>query len=95
MSLALLVRFIPAWKNETLLFFVSGVALIPLAAWLGQATECLSAHAGPGVGLTIPTIFTPPLSVSPMIGLPPRPKAFLWRLLLSFLSLTFFGLFSL
>jgi Ca2+:H+ antiporter len=48
--LAFFVRFIPAWKNETLLFFISGVALIPLAAWLGRATECLSARAGPGIG---------------------------------------------
>jgi hypothetical protein len=48
--LAFFVRFIPAWKNETLLFFISGVALIPLAAWLGRATEHLSARAGPGVG---------------------------------------------
>jgi hypothetical protein len=47
---AFLVGFIPPWKNETLLFFVSGVALIPLASWLGRATECLSARAGPGVG---------------------------------------------
>jgi Ca2+:H+ antiporter len=48
--LAFFVRFVPAWKNETLLFFISGVALIPLAAWLGQATEHLSARAGPGIG---------------------------------------------
>ena len=48
--LAFLIRFIPAWKNETLLFFISGVALIPLAAWLGRATEHLSARAGPGAG---------------------------------------------
>jgi Ca2+:H+ antiporter len=48
--LAFFVHFIPAWKNETLLFFISGVALIPLAASLGRATEHLSARAGPGVG---------------------------------------------
>ena len=48
--LAFFVHYIPAWKNETLLFFISGVALIPLAAWLGRATEHLSAHAGPGAG---------------------------------------------
>jgi Ca2+:H+ antiporter len=44
------IHFLPAWKNETLLFFISGVALIPLAAWLGRATEHLSERAGPGVG---------------------------------------------
>jgi Ca2+:H+ antiporter len=48
--LAFFVHFVPAWKNETLLFFLSGVALIPLAAWLGRATEHLSARAGPGIG---------------------------------------------
>jgi Ca2+:H+ antiporter len=48
--LAFFVNFLPAWKNETLLFFVSGVALIPLASWLGRATEHLSARAGPGIG---------------------------------------------
>jgi Ca2+:H+ antiporter len=48
--LAFFVHFIPAWQNETLLFFISGVALIPLAAWLGRATEHLSARAGPGAG---------------------------------------------
>ena len=47
---AFLVQFIPAWKNETLLFFIAGLALIPLAAWLGRATEQLSARAGPGIG---------------------------------------------
>ncbi len=45
-----LVQFVPAWKNETLLFFMAGLALIPLAAWLGRATEHLSARAGPGIG---------------------------------------------
>ena len=48
--LAFFVHFLPGWKNETLLFFISGTALIPLAAWLGRATEHLSARAGPGIG---------------------------------------------
>jgi Ca2+:H+ antiporter len=48
--LAFFLHFFPAWQNETLLFFVSGVALIPLAAWLGRATEHLCARAGPGIG---------------------------------------------
>jgi Ca2+:H+ antiporter len=48
--LSFFIHFVPAWKNETLLFFLSGVALIPLAAWLGRATEHLSARAGPGIG---------------------------------------------
>ena len=47
---AFFVHFLPAWRNETLLFFISGIALIPLAAWLGRATEHLSERAGPGIG---------------------------------------------
>ncbi len=45
---AFVVRLVPAWKNETLLFFIAGIAIIPLAAWLGRATEHLSDRAGPG-----------------------------------------------
>jgi Ca2+:H+ antiporter len=48
--LAFLVHFVPGWKNDTFLFFISGTALIPLAAWLGRATENLSARTGPGIG---------------------------------------------
>jgi Ca2+:H+ antiporter len=44
------LRLVPAWKNETLLFFVAGFAIIPLAAWIGRATEHLSERAGPGIG---------------------------------------------
>jgi Ca2+:H+ antiporter len=44
------IEFVPAWKNETLLFFIAGIALVPLAAWLGRATEHLSVRTGPGIG---------------------------------------------
>jgi len=47
---ALAIRFVPAWKNDTLLFFVAGLAVVPLAGWMGRATEHLGARAGPGVG---------------------------------------------
>jgi Ca2+:H+ antiporter len=47
---AFAIRYVPAWKNETLLFIITGIAIIPLAGWMGQATEHLSARAGPGVG---------------------------------------------
>jgi Ca2+:H+ antiporter len=47
---AFFIEFVPAWKNETLLFFIAGIALVPLAAWLGRATEHLSVRAGPGIG---------------------------------------------
>jgi len=54
---AFLVHFIPAWKNQTLLFFIAGMALIPLAAWLVRATEHLSERAGSGVGGLINATF--------------------------------------
>jgi Ca2+:H+ antiporter len=47
---AFAIRYVPAWKNETLLFIITGIAIIPLAGWMGQATEHLSARAGHGVG---------------------------------------------
>jgi len=48
--LAFAIRYVPAWKNETLLFIITGLAIIPLAGWMGRATEHLSARAGYGVG---------------------------------------------
>lgn len=47
---ALAIRYVPAWRNDTLLFFVAGAAVIPLAGWMGRATEHLGARSGPGVG---------------------------------------------
>ena len=47
---AFAIRYVPAWKNETLLFIVAGIAIIPLAGWMGRATEHLGARAGHGVG---------------------------------------------
>ncbi len=47
---AFVIYLVPAWKNETLLFFIAGIAIIPLAAWLGRATEHLSDRAGQGIG---------------------------------------------
>jgi Ca2+:H+ antiporter len=47
---AVALRFVPAWQNETLLFFVAGLAVIPLAGWMGRATEHLAARSGPGIG---------------------------------------------
>ena len=48
--LAFAVRYVPAWQNETLLFIITGIAIIPLAGWMGRATEHLGARAGQGVG---------------------------------------------
>lgn len=44
------IRFVPAWKNDSLLFVAAGIGIIPLAGWLGRATEQLSARAGAGIG---------------------------------------------
>lgn len=48
--LAFAIRYVSAWKNETLLFIIAGLAIIPLAGWMGRATEHLGARAGDGVG---------------------------------------------
>ena len=47
---ALAIRYVPAWRNDTVLFFMAGIAVIPLAGWMGRATEHLGARAGPGIG---------------------------------------------
>jgi Ca2+:H+ antiporter len=47
---AFAIRYVPAWKNEALLFIISGIAIIPLAGWMGRATEYLGARAGHGIG---------------------------------------------
>lgn len=47
---AFAIRFVPAWNNETLLFIVTAIAIIPLAGWMGRATGQLSARAGQGIG---------------------------------------------
>src|SRR5512142_2780195 len=47
---ALAIRYVPAWKNEAMLFIISGIAIIPLAGWMGRATEHLGARAGHGIG---------------------------------------------
>lgn len=47
---AILLRFVPALENPTALFIVSCVAIIPLAGWMGRATEHLAEHLGQGIG---------------------------------------------
>lgn len=47
---AFAVRYVPGWRHATLLFVISGLAIIPLANWLGRATEQLGARAGQGIG---------------------------------------------
>lgn len=47
---ALALRYVPAWRNETALFFVAAIAIVPLAGWMGRATEQLASRSGAGVG---------------------------------------------
>jgi Ca2+:H+ antiporter len=48
--IAIGLRFIPALNNPTALFIVSCLAIIPLAGWMGKATEHLAEHLGQGIG---------------------------------------------
>src|SRR5918993_1373613 len=48
--IAVALRFVPALDNPTALFVVSCIAIIPLAGWMGRATEHLAEHLGQGVG---------------------------------------------
>src|SRR5215207_2895710 len=47
---AVVLRFVPSLENPTALFVVSCLAIIPLAGWMGRATEHLAEHLGQGVG---------------------------------------------
>ena len=48
--IAIALRFVPSLSNPTALFIVSCLAIIPLAGWMGRATEHLAEHLGEGVG---------------------------------------------
>jgi Ca2+:H+ antiporter len=47
---ALALRFVPALHNPTALFICSAIAIIPVAGWIGHATEALAARVGEGAG---------------------------------------------
>src|SRR4249919_1795541 len=47
---ALVLRFVPAFANPTALFICSAIAIIPVAGWIGRATEALAARVGEGLG---------------------------------------------
>ena len=47
---ALGLRYVSGWENQTALFIFSALALIPVAGWMGHATEQLAHHMGEGVG---------------------------------------------
>src|SRR6266480_3861607 len=44
------LHYVPAWHNDVLLFFVTALAVVPLAGWMGRATEQLAARSGAGLG---------------------------------------------
>ena len=48
--IAIALRYVPAWRNETLLFIVAAIAIVPLAGWMGRATEQLANRSGSGIG---------------------------------------------
>jgi Ca2+:H+ antiporter len=47
---ALVFRFWPGLSNPTALFICSAIAIIPVAGWIGRATEALAARVGEGLG---------------------------------------------
>lgn len=47
---AIALRFVPSLGSSTALFIVSCLAIIPLAGWMGRATEHLAERLGQGVG---------------------------------------------
>jgi len=47
---AFVLRFWPGLSNPTALFICSAIAIIPVAGWIGRATEALAARVGEGVG---------------------------------------------
>ena len=48
--IAFVLRFVPGLENPTALFICSCLAIIPLAGWMGRATEHLAEYLGQGVG---------------------------------------------
>src|SRR2546423_4226178 len=47
---AIALRYWPAISNPTALFICSAIAIVPVAGWIGRATEELAARVGEGVG---------------------------------------------
>src|SRR3954470_9418776 len=47
---AFAIRFVPGWRNDTAIFIVAGLAVVPLAGWMGRATEQLAERTGPALG---------------------------------------------
>ena len=47
---AFVLRFWPGVSTPTALFICSAIAIIPVAGWIGRATEALAARVGEGLG---------------------------------------------
>jgi Ca2+:H+ antiporter len=47
---AVALRYWPAISNPTALFICSAIAIVPVAGWIGRATEELAARVGEGLG---------------------------------------------
>jgi Ca2+:H+ antiporter len=48
--IAIVLRFWPGAEKPTALFICSAIGIIPLAGWMGRATEALAARMGEGAG---------------------------------------------
>jgi Ca2+:H+ antiporter len=48
--IAIILRFWPGGTNPTALFVCSAIGIIPVAGWIGRATEALAARVGEGLG---------------------------------------------
>ena len=48
--IAIALRFWPGLGGPTAIFVCSAIAIIPVAGWIGRATEALSARVGEGLG---------------------------------------------
>ncbi len=48
--IAIALRFWPGGANQTALFICAAIGIVPVAGWIGHATEELARHVGSGVG---------------------------------------------
>jgi Ca2+:H+ antiporter len=47
---AILVRYVPALHNDVALFIIAGLGIVPLAHWIGKATDQIATRLGQGIG---------------------------------------------
>ncbi|MEP6956490.1 MAG: cation transporter, partial [Chthoniobacterales bacterium] len=48
--IATALRFWPGGASPTALFVCAAIGIIPVAGWIGRATEALAARVGEGIG---------------------------------------------